>query len=312
MSDMPLAKPGVRELVIDERDSNKIALIKGNLMPGASDDELFYFIAVCNRTGLDPYTRQIYAVPRWNPKLNRNVYVFQTGIDGLRLIAERTGQYAYQEDPYWLDKDNNRYDVWLKDEPPAAAVVRVHRRGIDKPFVGIAVYKEFCQTDKAGEPIAMWKKMPAHMLAKCAEAGAFRKAFPTETAGLMTTDEPTDGQAPKNMGGQINLSEQRLKPAVGRDVSDTAKPAPGVYQFKPLEKETLVLLQKMGYNTKEQRAAEVTRLTGKTYELTDWAKLYEHVKAASTPPAAAPKAEDNPLGNPPDGDPPAFDEKPQD
>ena len=72
---------------------DKIDLITRTVARGCSKDELQLFLHACQKTGLDPLMKQIYAVKR------SGSLAIQTGIDGFRLIAERTGKYAPGKEP---------------------------------------------------------------------------------------------------------------------------------------------------------------------------------------------------------------------
>lgn len=187
----------------------KVELIKQTICKGATDTELELFVDVCNRTQLDPFARQIFAVPRWDSSLKKNTYAFQISIDGFRLIAERSGQYRGQTEPEFCGVDGNWKTIWLSDEPPFAARVGVFRAGFEQPLYAIAKFKNYAQTKQDGKLMAMWAKMPDHMIAKCAEALALRKAFPQDLSGLYTPEEAPDGE--KLVRGQ-ELTRQPLNP----------------------------------------------------------------------------------------------------
>ena len=154
------------------------ALISSTIAPGCTADELKLFAYACQRTGLDPFSKQIYAIKRGG-KLT-----IQAGIDGLRSIAERSGQLDGSA-TFWIgDNEGSQWsDVWLGSKPPAAAKTIIYRKGCGHPFVGVARFQDY----NAGQ--GLWSKMPSAMLAKCSEALALRKAFPADMSGVYTVDE---------------------------------------------------------------------------------------------------------------------------
>jgi phage recombination protein Bet len=151
-------------------------LISTTIAPGCSNDELRLFAYACQRTGLDPFSKQIYAIKRGGKM------TIQAGIDGLRSIAERTGQLDGSQS-YWCGSDGVWVDVWLDSKPPAAAKTVIHRKGCAHPFSATARFADF----NAGQ--GLWSKMPSVMIAKCSEAQALRRAFPADLSGVYSTDE---------------------------------------------------------------------------------------------------------------------------
>lgn len=163
--------------------SSHADLIKDMYFKGSSDQEFLMFMHVCKKTGLDPAMRQIFPVKRWDSKMKKETMTVQTGIDGYRLIAERTGRYAPGREPTY------QYDNNGKILSATAYVKKQTADGTWHEIAATAFYDEYCQKTKEGIPTSFWKNMAHNQLAKCAEALALRKAFPGDLSGIYTQEE---------------------------------------------------------------------------------------------------------------------------
>jgi len=212
----------------------QIDLIKRDICKGASDDELKKFLWECERTRLDPFTRQIYSIQRREKYLDgqqwkwRSTRSTQVSIDGFRLLAQRSGEYAGQLGPEWCGSDGIWHDVWLADvTAPSAARVAAMRKDFEKPLWAVALLNDYAARNDKGELVAMWRKMPALMLAKCAEALALRRAFPHELSGLYTSDEMMQAGDPVSPG--LSLAEEmadEIDDVKWRDKSEVVAASP--------------------------------------------------------------------------------------
>ena len=194
-------------------EAAKIELVKDTIARGATDDELMLFLHLAQRSGLDPFSRQIYLIER-RANVNgewKTTRQPQTGIDGLRLIADRTDRYAPGREPSFT------YDA-AGALLTATAYVKKFVHGEWHEVAATAHYDEYVQRKKDGQPNQMWGEKPHIMLAKCAEALALRRAFPAEMSGLYTADEIRADESAQAAVSVVNVATGEIvDPAAHRE-----------------------------------------------------------------------------------------------
>ena len=77
-------------------DRQLAALRSAGIEEDVSEGELTAFLHECQTRKLDPFTKQIYLIGRFDKRARRKVYRSQTGIDGFRLVARRAAEMAHK------------------------------------------------------------------------------------------------------------------------------------------------------------------------------------------------------------------------
>lgn len=164
--------------------------LQNSVFPGAKDESILLAVDYCKARKLDILKKPCHIVPmsvtdaKTGDKNWRDVIM--PGIYEQRITAFRTGQMAGQDEPVFGDTVTFR-----GIEAPEWCRVTVYRFINNErcAFSHTEYFSEACATTKEGKPNSMWSKRPRGQLAKCAEAGALRKAFPDELGGVITADE---------------------------------------------------------------------------------------------------------------------------
>ena len=222
------------------------------------------FLHLCISQDLDPFRKEAYLIGRGQG--DKRKYTMQTGIDGYRKIAARTGRFIRVLDVLWTGQEDSDasyrmddngvmrrvwYDQWpaRRGYPGAAKVIIQHYDeagnvvttdgvadwGMYAPFSPKVEWinnKKTYVRDADGKEVMtlndMWEKGYAHMLAKCAEALAYRKAFPASMGGFYTHEEMHRAdQIERDRLAQVQAAQRRaaFEKASGKAV-EAPKPEP--------------------------------------------------------------------------------------
>jgi RecT family len=168
-------------------------LVKKTIAPDATDAELELFFYDNKRRGVHPLDKLIHFTKR------KGRYVPVTSIHFMRAKADEGGR-AGQDQPVFAGNEG-------KDGYECLVTVYKIVGNERVPYIGVAKWKEYYPGD--GEIGFMWRKMPSHMLAKCAEANALRLAFPRELAGLHVEEEVhVLDDEPRNLATETQAARQ--------------------------------------------------------------------------------------------------------
>lgn len=261
-------------------NAEQLKLLKTTIAKDATNDELSLFINQCQRTGLDPFTRQIYFIKDKNGKVT-----ICTSIDGLRLVAERTGKYEGQTEQEWCGDDGVWKTVWLSDETPKAARIGVWKSGFKAPTYAVAIFKEYAGFNYKNELNYMWNKMPANMISKTAEALALRKAFPNDLSGLYATEEVAQAVE------AFEAREANTTPTASQQLADAKDPY--IFDGGKFQGKKFGEISPKDFDAELKKYKDVPQITANLQKLID---RMEKFKKENRPPADPMAALDEKLG----------------
>lgn len=173
-----------------------LQLVKDVAAKGATDEEFCLFLHIVHDTGLNPLTKEIWFYKMWDTFVGKDMPVIHASIQGMRKAAERIGGYAPgRQTEYEYDEKGELY--------AATAYVKRKVEGEWHEVAFTALWAEFARYNQQNKLVNKWATMPKHMLAKCAEFNALRRAFPRLEAladgemirqSVEGSDEPFTGQ----------------------------------------------------------------------------------------------------------------------
>lgn len=181
-----------------EYTPEELVLIRQNCQKELSDRkvtdaEFDLFMYHVRTRQLDPLLNQIYF------QIRGGKVVPIIGIDGARLCAARTGQYAGSDEPKF-----GYFAVPDTDKQLGKATVTVYRmvEGQRCAFTDSCFLAEYRASN------TMWNKMPHSQLGKCCEMRALRKAFPDALAGMYIGEEMEQADGGKSASVPSPASQQ--------------------------------------------------------------------------------------------------------
>jgi phage recombination protein Bet len=163
------------------------------------------FMALATHNQLDPFKREIHAIP-YKDKEGKPTLSVVTGYEVYLKRAERSGK---------LDG----WKVWTEGQGDALkAIVEIRRKDWKEPLKHEVMFKEY----NLGR--SLWVSKPVTMIKKVAIAQGFRLAFPEELGGIPYTADEIDTD-PIRTDRKIEEAQVEETP-----MEDVEKPTPLGYE----------------------------------------------------------------------------------
>ncbi len=179
-------------------NAKQMQLMQVTVAKDTTPAEFDQFLHMAAAVRLDPLKRQIYCIVYGREDKRKVTYV--TAISGYRTIADRTG--CYRPGNITVHYDERLKDPAINPQGISHATATVYKRahGEWHEFSNDAYWDEFApivdeweNRQKTGRKVldtrGQWGKMGRVMISKCAEAGALRRGWPDDLAGLYVEDE---------------------------------------------------------------------------------------------------------------------------
>ena len=169
--------------------------------PKATPEMAVRLLYTAETRQLNPLMNHIYGMVFFDKQQQRDVLNIITGVDGFRLIAQRTGRYLGLEGSgieYMRDNSG-------KVMAARCCVLRELESGAVARFPAEVFMKDY-HTGKN-----LWQKMPDVMIGKVAEVHAIRRGFP-EAAGLYSPEEMEQAQSDQPTQQPVNVTPAKEPP----------------------------------------------------------------------------------------------------
>ncbi len=191
-----------KEIQTQEFTREQIELVKQTVAKGATDNELKLFLHNCKRLGLDPFAKQVHFI-----KYGNSPGSIVVGLDGFRLVAERTGKHSGTKRGAIRDSAGVLVGAWCE----------VYRSDWEHPAREEVPFAEYNNPRNPS-----WQRMPETMIKKVAECAALRMAFPAELSGVYGHEEMDQADKPEKVDAFAN--------------PDARKPLQVVSKTEPVDK----------------------------------------------------------------------------
>jgi phage recombination protein Bet len=216
-------------------ESIQAADVRLYIAPGASDQQIAFFLKYCVFEGLNPFKNEVYYVPFKNGATGKTDYAIVTGIDTYRKRASSHPSYA-----------GHQTGVMLQGEDGTIRFGEGEYRGDNERLVGgwcdcyhkgnSRAFRHTVKLENYDKRNNVWAHLKELMIAKVAEGQALRKHYPESFADLNAMDATvmTDADFP----GEALPSSATL-------VLPQGKPGPQQDLLCPIHKKTWFKTGKM-------------------------------------------------------------------